>query len=120
MTPVRIVFGALALGALAGCAPGKLPAGVQGDPVRGKIAVTQYACQSCHMIPGVPGSKVYVGRPLDDLARRKILVGALENRPENLVGWIRDPQAIDPQSAMPNMGVSERDARDISAYLLSL
>jgi len=30
-----------------------------------------------------------------------------------------DPQAIDPGNAMPAMGVSERDAIDISAYLLS-
>ena len=110
----------LALAALAGCAPDKPPAGVRGDPVRGKIAVTQYACQSCHMIPAVPGSKVYVGRPLGDLAKRKVLVGTLENNQANLVRWIVDPQAIDPHTAMPNMGVTERDALDISAYLLSL
>jgi cytochrome c1 len=116
----RVCMAAIALVLLTGCAPGKPPAGVQGDPVRGKIAVTQYACQSCHMIPGVPGSKVYVGRPLDDLARRKVLAGSLPNDPASLVRWIRDPQSIDPHTAMPNMGVSERDAQDISAYLLSL
>jgi cytochrome c len=120
MSPARIAFVALALGMLAGCSPGKPAAGVGGDPVRGKIAVTQYACQSCHMIPGVPGSKVYVGRPLGELAKRKVLVGTLENDQDNLVRWIRDPQAIDPHTAMPNMGVSERDARDISAFLLGL
>ena len=116
---MKAVCGMLVLLALAGCSPGKRP-GVQGDPVRGKVAVTQYACQSCHMIPGVPGSKVWVGRPLDGLGKRKVLVGTLENNQANLVRWIRDPQAIDPQSAMPNMGVSERDALDISAYLLNL
>jgi len=41
------------------------------------------------------------------------------NTQDNLVRWIMDPQAIDPDNAMPNMGVSERDAIDISAYLLS-
>ena len=120
MNAVRIAFLVLATGLLAGCAPGKPPAGVQGDPLRGKIAVTQYACQSCHMIPGVPGSKVYVGRPLGDLAKRKVLAGSLPNDQASLVRWIRDPQAVDPQTAMPDMGVSERDALDISAYLLSL
>jgi cytochrome c len=123
MSPLRfahLVATALVLGMLAGCSPGKPPAGVGGDPVRGQIAVTQYACQSCHMIPGVPGSKVYVGRPLGDLSKRKVLVGTLENDQENLVRWIRNPQAIDPHTAMPDMGVSERDARDISAYLLGL
>jgi cytochrome c1 len=118
MRALRLPGMLLALGLLAGCAP-PVPPGVAGDPVRGKIALTQYACQSCHMIPGVPGSKVYVGRPLSDLGKRKILVGTLETSQANLERWIRDPQAIDPHTAMPNMGVSERDARDMSAYLLS-
>jgi cytochrome c len=110
---------ALALACLAGCSPKRPPVGVQGDPERGKIAVTQYACQSCHLIPGVPGSKVYVGRPLEDMARRKVLAGALANDQAGLVRWIRDPQSVDPNTAMPDMGVSERDALDISAYLLT-
>lgn len=109
----------LALAGLAACSPKRPPVGVQGDPARGKIAVTQYACQSCHLIPGVPGSKVYVGRPLEGMAERKVLAGAVPNDQAGLVRWIRDPQSIDPHTAMPNMGVSERDALDISAYLLS-
>ena len=32
---------------------------------------------------------------------------------------VRDPQAIDPKTAMPVLGVSERDAVDMSAYLLA-
>ena len=103
---------------LAGCAP-KVAPGVVGDPVRGKIAAAQYACHSCHLVPGVPGSDVRVGRPLDDVATRRYIAGKLPNNQANLVRWIRDPQAIDPGSAMPNMGVNERDAIDISAYLLS-
>ncbi len=105
--------------ALAACSPKRPPVGVQGDAARGKIAVTQYACQSCHMIPGVPGPKVYVGRPLEDMGRRKVLAGAVPNDQAGLVRWIRDPQSVDPNTAMPNMGVSERDALDISAYLLT-
>ncbi len=118
MKALRLLAMLTAVGVLAGCAPPERP-GVQGDPVRGKIALTQYACQSCHMIPGVPGSKVYVGRPLSDLDKRKVLVGTLETSQANMVRWIRDPQAIDPHTAMPNMGVTERDALDMSAYLLN-
>jgi mono/diheme cytochrome c family protein len=92
---------------------------LQGDAGRGKRVLAQYACQSCHRIPGVTGSEVGVGRPLDDLAKRRIIAGVLPNSQDNLVRWIRNPQAIDPDAAMPNMGVSERDALDISAYLLS-
>jgi cytochrome c1 len=53
------------------------------------------------------------------LAKRSLIAGSLPNTQDNLVRWIRNPQAIDPHTAMPAMGVSERDALDISAYLLS-
>ncbi|SFD16948.1 c-type cytochrome [Massilia yuzhufengensis] len=117
MSALRVA--ALAL-LLAGCSPTPPPPGVRGDTLRGKIAVTQYACNSCHMIPGVPGSKVYVGRPLGELAKTRVMAGALPTDQANVMRWIQDPQSIDPNTAMPNMGVSERDARDISAYLLGL
>ncbi|WP_296952188.1 cytochrome c family protein [uncultured Massilia sp.] len=114
----RIVLLVLAL-LLSGCGNGrKPPAGVLGDPEAGKLALSQYACQACHIIPGVTGSRIYVGRPLDDLGRRRFIAGTLPNDQANLVRWIRDPQSVDPHTAMPNMGVSEKDALDMSAYLL--
>lgn len=93
---------------------------LQGDPARGRIALTQYACNACHLIPGITGSKVYVGRPLANLAARKFIAGSLPMTEENLIRWIQNPKAIDPHTAMPVQGVSARDARDISAYLLTL
>jgi cytochrome c1 len=98
---------------------GSAAAPLQGNAARGKVALTQYACQACHMIPGVTGSEVYVGRPLKGLAGRKFIAGSLPNNQANLVRWIRDPKSIDPLTAMPVMGVSEADAIDISAYLLT-
>jgi cytochrome c1 len=113
-----ILLAALLL--LAGCGDEhRAPGGVQGDPARGRIALAQYGCRACHMIPGVTGSKVYVGRPLDNMARRRIIAGTLPNDQANLVRWIRNPQAVDPRTAMPVLGVSERDALDMSAYLLA-
>jgi mono/diheme cytochrome c family protein len=94
-------------------------AGMRGDPARGKRVLPQYACQSCHLIPGITGSEAYVGRPLEGLAKRRLIAGTLPNTQDNLVRWIRNPQAVDPRTAMPAMGVSARDALDISAYLLS-
>jgi cytochrome c1 len=91
-----------------------------GDPVRGRVALTQYACHACHVIPGVTGSDVHVGPPLAGLARRATIAGNITNTPEHLIAWIRDPQALDQTTAMPNMHVSERDARDIAAYLSTL
>jgi cytochrome c len=92
----------------------------QGDPGKGRIALTQYACQACHNIPGITGSEVFVGPPLDGVASRPMIAGRLPNNRDNLIRWIRDPQAIDPQTAMPNMGVSEQHANDMAAYLATL
>ncbi|WP_208278570.1 c-type cytochrome [Massilia oculi] len=119
MSGARIAMVALLGAALAGCGPTRPAPGIQGDPERGKVALTQYACHSCHIVPSIPGSKVYVGRPLDDMAERRYIAGKLPNNQANMVRWLMDPQAIDPGNAMPNLGVSERDATDISAYLLS-
>ena len=41
------------------------------------------------------------------------------NEPEMLVRWIRDAPSLDPATAMPKLGVSEQQARDIAAYLYS-
>lgn len=117
MSAARLLPIALIL--LAGCQSERPPPGVQGDAARGKVALTQYACHACHVIPGVAGSDVYVGRPLDDVARRRFIAGKLPTTQANLARWIRDPQSVDPETAMPSMGVTERDAQDISAYLLS-
>ncbi|NML61613.1 c-type cytochrome [Massilia sp. RP-1-19] len=89
------------------------------DAKRGRIALAQHACQSCHIVPGVTGPRVFVGRSLDGLAKRKFIAGTLPNTQDNLVRWIRDPHGVDPHTPMPVLGVSERDARDMTAYLLT-
>ncbi len=90
------------------------------DAIRGKRALYQYACNACHTIPGVTGSAPNVGPPLDGMARRQVIGGKLANTPENMVRWLRHTREIDPLTAMPDMGVNERDARDIAAYLSTL
>jgi cytochrome c1 len=46
--------------------------------------------------------------------------GVLPNSPDNMVRWIRKPQKVSPLTAMPDLGVTERDARDMAAYLATL
>jgi mono/diheme cytochrome c family protein len=88
------------------------------DHRRGKLALTQYACQSCHMIPGVTGPQTFVGPDLDGLAQRTLVAGTLPRNEANLVRWLRAPHEVKPGTAMPDLGVTERDARDMAAYLL--
>jgi putative membrane protein len=91
-----------------------------GDPDRGRTKIQRYGCGSCHTVPGVAGANSMVGPPLDKLAMRNYLAGRLPNSAENLKKWIRHPRSVDPQTAMPEMGVTEQDARDIAAYLYTL
>ena len=37
-----------------------------------------------------------------------------------MMRWIEAPRVIDPMTAMPNLGVAARDARDIAGYLYSI
>ncbi len=90
------------------------------DPERGVQAIQRYGCGSCHTIPGVAGANATVGPPLTRWAERRYIAGAMTNEPENLVRWIRNPQAIEPGTAMPNMGITETEAQDIARYLYTL
>jgi len=88
-----------------------------GDARRGAELISRFGCAACHTVPGVSGAHGTVGPPLDHFAARVYIAGILPNTPPNLVHWIRDPQGVVPGNAMPNMGVTEAQARDIAAYL---
>ncbi len=91
-----------------------------GDPAAGKAAIRKYGCNACHTIPGVQGAYAVVGPPLDHMRVRIYVAGRVTNTAPNLISWIRNPKQIDDRTAMPNMGVTEKDARDIAAYLYTL
>lgn len=91
-----------------------------GDPNAGRVKAREYGCGACHTIPGVPGADALVGPPLAGVGSRMYIAGVLTNTPDHLVRWIRDPPAVDSATAMPNVGVTERDARDIAAYLYAV
>lgn len=93
---------------------------VAGAAARGKQIIRQKNCGSCHVIPGVGAANGLVGPPLLWFARRTFVAGELPNTPENLARWIKDPRAIEPKTAMPNLGLSDQQASDVVAYLYTL
>ena len=92
----------------------------QGNPLKASGAIRQYGCGTCHQIPGIAGTNGTVGPKLDDLSKRSLLAGQIPNTPDSLIMWIQHPQMVRPGSDMPEMGVSDADARNIAAYLYSL
>ena len=91
-----------------------------GDPRAGQAKARELGCGSCHTIPGVTGARSLVGPPLVGIAERMYIAGVLTNTPDHLVRWIMDPRSVDSSTAMPSVGASERDARDIAAYLYTI
>jgi cytochrome c2 len=88
-----------------------------GDVTRGEAAMARYGCAGCHAIPEISGANGQVGPDLAEVSQRSTIAGSLANDPETMVRWLMHPQALIPGSGMPEQGMTERDARDIAAYL---
>lgn len=113
---------AAALATLAGCTSAEEEAArlTGGDPGQGAHLIRKYGCSACHTIPGIEGTRGMIGPPLNGIAARTYLGGQLPNTPDNMMRWIRDPQSIARGTAMPDVGVSDAEARHIAAYLYTL
>jgi cytochrome c2 len=93
---------------------------VAGDPQHGIALIEQNGCGTCHMIPGIDGADGLVGPPLNLMGRRIYIAGMRRNTPENMAAWLQNPQVVVPGNVMPNMGLSQREAADVAAYLATL
>ena len=104
---------AVTLLALLGCEP-------EPETVAARELLRQYGCPACHVIPGPTGPEGATGPPLVAMAEQVYVAGVLPNTPEALARFIADPQAVDPLSAMPDLGVTPDEAAAIAAYLYGL
>lgn len=86
----------------------------------GERVILDKSCGTCHTIPGINGAHGLVGPPLVSFGKRMYIAGQLPNTPDNLVRWVRSPQSVEPDTAMPNLGLSEQQARDVAGYLYTL
>jgi mono/diheme cytochrome c family protein len=83
----------------------------------------QKGCASCHAFTGVPAFSLSEPPPVgSDAARAAALAPDLRFtrerfRRERLLGFLLDPQAVKPDTRMPNFGLSRDQAADIAAYV---
>ncbi len=91
-----------------------------GSVASGHSLIAEYGCGACHIIPGVSEAKGEVGPSLTEFASRSYIAGRVPNTTDVLIRWLENPQAVDPQTAMPNLGLSSQEARHITAYLYAL
>lgn len=87
---------------------------------QGQQTFDRLTCGTCHAIAGTRHN----GRAAPDLtnfgSRQTISAGVLSNTPENLVHYLRNPQAVKPGVLMPNFGLSDDDIAALVAYLEGL
>lgn len=123
---LAIILLAMAASLLVGCdieprpMQGRAPAVVGGEPGRGPALLYSYGCTSCHQIPRTVALHGNTGPSLAGWPERRMIAGTVPNRPAELIEFIMNPQEVRPGSAMPDVGVSEEDARHIAAFLFTL
>lgn len=86
----------------------------------GSQAFQRSGCIACHKIRGTTAQGV-LGPDLTHVgSRRRIAAGILDNTPENLARWIRDPQAIKPGALMVVPELDDDTIQQLVAYLRAL
>ncbi|HMC83840.1 MAG TPA: c-type cytochrome, partial [Candidatus Polarisedimenticolia bacterium] len=88
----------------------------RGDARRGEGLVTQIGCLGCHAIArlekGEPTFRRRFGPNLDGIGSKA--------RPEWIYAWLKDPKKYFPDTRMPNLRLTDLEARDITEYLTTL
>jgi mono/diheme cytochrome c family protein len=83
-----------------------------GAAARGReLFYTKYACQACH-IADYKKDKGYVGPALTDVGDRLA--------PVWIYKWLKEPNALVPGTAMPNPRLADKEAKDLTAFLVTL
>lgn len=90
------------------------------DAARGRVAIERVGCGACHTIEGIRWPRGQGAPALAGLQRRGLIAGRLPNRPDVLAAFVRNAPALVPDSAMPAMPLTEREASDVAAYLYEI
>jgi cytochrome c2 len=86
-----------------------------GDSARGKQLVETVGCVGCHMVEGIDEKWNKVGQ------RRGTYLTALGSKVDAdwLVSWLKQPSHFQEDTIMPSFRLTDREANDIAAFLLS-
>ena len=91
----------------------------QGAAADGKAIFAGSACVGCHTIKGVSAGTL--GPDLTHFGSRTTFAAAMfPTSADILTAWIKNAPALKAEAKMPALGLSDDQARAVSAYLLSL
>ena len=78
------------------------------------------ACVNCHTVQETVANGTF-GPDLSHLMSRATLAaGVVDNTPQNLRAWMRNPQQLKPGNLMPDMKLTPQELEHIVAYLVTL
>ena len=88
----------------------------QGDAKAGKQLVDSVGCLGCHVTEekdrAAAGPRRTFGQPLQGVGGKTTYVW--------LYNWVKDPKHYSPETYMPNLRLTDREAADVATYLFSL
>lgn len=88
-----------------------------GDLVKGKELVASLGCMGCHQVePDKKDIKRDRNQLHKEFGPNLIGLGSKTNQ-DWLKDWLKDPSRYHPQTKMPDMRLSDKEAADIAAYL---
>ena len=90
------------------------------DPAAGRMLIINNGCGACHAIPGIPDADALAAPPLIGWSQRKLIAGAIPNTWENTVNWVMAPHTLQPDTAMPDVGLTRDEAEQVADFLFTL
>lgn len=103
MRPVSMLVTSAAIAMISAHAAFASPSGAE--------LFTRKGCVGCHTLKGHPGADGQLGPDLSKVHK--------DGQRDELIAWIRDPQALKPGSRMPSLGLSQKETEALADYLLS-
>ena len=100
--------------------PDRTPTLGDANAAEGRRLVADKGCVACHTFPEVKWPRGGLGPSLKNFARQGLIAGRLPNQPGVLMQFVRNAPALVPDTAMPAILMTDQEARDVTAYLLTL
>jgi len=95
------------------------------DVGKGRQLLDAKGCGACHTMTGVAplvnsSAPAMDGKAFERAFKLAPDLRAVRERTTaaSLLAWLKDPQALKPDSAMPKIALSDSEAKDIAAYIL--
>ena len=100
--------------------PDRTPTLGDASIAKGRQLVAAKGCVACHTFPDVKWPRGGLGPSLEGFGRQGLIAGRLPNQPGVLMQFVRNAPALVPGTAMPAIPMTDQEARDVTAYLLTL